>query len=107
MRKSGTRACVALMSVLWLVSCQSAPPRTDDQAVDDRIITSRVKARLYEDRSLRDIDVQTFKGQVTLTGIVENPLQKREAESIAREVEGVTGVNNQVQVKRVRSPMRW
>jgi osmotically-inducible protein OsmY len=51
--------------------------------------------------------VQTFKGQVTLTGIVENPLQKREAESIAREVEGVTGVNNQVQVMRVRSPMRW
>lgn len=107
MNKSGIRACVALMSILWLVSCQSAPPRTADQVIDDRIITSKVKTRLYGDRSLRDIDVQTFKGQVTLTGVVDNPLQRREAESIAWGVEGVIGVNNQVQVKRVRSPMRW
>ncbi len=107
MKKSGMRACVAVMWILWLVSCQSSPPRSADQVVDDRIITSTVKARLYEDRSLRDIDVQTFKGQVTLTGVVDNPLQRRDAESIAWGVEGVTGVNNQIQVKRVRSPMRW
>lgn len=107
MNKSGIRTCVALMSILWLVSCQSAPPRTADQVIDDRIITSKVKTRLYGDRSLRDIDVQTFKGQVTLTGVVDNPLQRREAESIAWGVDGVIGVNNQVQVKRVRSPMRW
>lgn len=107
MNKSGMRACVALIAILWLVSCQSAPPRTADQVVDDRIITSTVKARLYEDRSLRDIEVTTYKGQVTLTGVVDNPLQRRDAESIARGVEGVTGVNNQIQVKRVRSPMRW
>lgn len=107
MNKSVMRGCVALISIVWMVSCQSAPPRTADQVVDDRIITSTVRARLYEDRSLRDIEVTTYKGQVTLTGVVDNPLQRRDAESIARGVEGVTGVNNQIQVKRVRSPMRW
>ena len=45
------------------------------------------------------MNVETHKGTVQLAGWVNNPMQIAQAEKIARSVEGVTGVRNDLQVK--------
>lgn len=68
----------------------------DRKTVDDAAITARVKAMLLQDESVKglDVNVETHKGTVRLGGWVNNPMQIALAERIARGVEGVTGVKN-------------
>jgi osmotically-inducible protein OsmY len=47
------------------------------------------------------ISVQTFSGKVTLTGAVDTPEQRRAAEETAKSVKGVTGVNNNLEIKKI------
>jgi hyperosmotically inducible periplasmic protein len=70
--------------------------------VDDGIITARVKTALIADASVRGagIGVATRKGEVQLSGFVDAPAQGERAAEIARGVEGVRAVDNQIQVKK-------
>jgi osmotically-inducible protein OsmY len=74
--------------------------RGTTQPVSDAWVTTKIQSKYFLDRSLkaRDIDVTTNAGVVTLTGRVDNDAQKREAEAIAKETEGVTRVDNKLQV---------
>ena len=67
--------------------------------VDDAWITAKVKTMLLKDESVNglDLNVKTRKGTVQLAGWVNNPMQIAQAEKIARGVEGVTGVKNDLQ----------
>jgi hyperosmotically inducible protein len=69
--------------------------------VDDAWITAKVKTMLLKDEGVKglDVNVETHKGTVQLAGWVNNPMQIAQAEKIARSVEGVTGVKNDLQVK--------
>ncbi len=64
--------------------------------IDDAMITAKVKAALAKDpgASALAIEVETTKGMVQLSGSVESADEKTKAESIARGVEGVKGVEN-------------
>ncbi|HWR76034.1 MAG TPA: BON domain-containing protein [Thiobacillus sp.] len=70
--------------------------------VDDAWITAKVKALLLKDEGVKglDVNVETHKGIVQLAGWVNSPAQIAQAETIARSVEGVKGVSNDLQVKR-------
>ena len=68
---------------------------------DDAWITAKVKTMLLKDEGVKglDVNVETHKGTVQLAGWVNNPMQIAQAEKIARSVEGVTGVRNDLKVK--------
>jgi hyperosmotically inducible protein len=69
--------------------------------MDDAMITTKVKAALAKDpaASALAISVETTKGTVQLSGAVDSAEEKMKAESIARSVEGVRGVENKLTVK--------
>lgn len=64
--------------------------------IDDAMITAKVKAALAQDpgASALAIEVETTKGTVQLSGTVDSADEKMKAESIARGVDGVKGVEN-------------
>jgi len=70
--------------------------------VDDAWISAKVKTLLLKDEGVKglDVNVETHKGSVQLAGWVNSPAQIAQAETIARSVEGVKGVSNELQVKR-------
>lgn len=70
--------------------------------IDDGTITTKVKAKLFDESILRGfaISVQTFEGTVTLTGAVETEEQKEKAGQIAASTEGVKKVNNLLTIKK-------
>jgi len=69
--------------------------------VDDTVVTSKVKAAILGERSLSsaEINVETFKGVVQLSGFVNSQADINKAISVARSVTGVTSVKNDMQLK--------
>lgn len=67
----------------------------------DALITAKVKALLLKDKSVSglDVNVETHRGAVQLSGWVNSPAQVVQAEKIALNVEGVKAVKNDLQVK--------
>ena len=88
--------------VVALVGCAST--RTQEgtgEYIDDTIITTRVKAAIFNDPNLKsaEINVETFKGAVQLSGFVSSAEDIRKAVELARETKGVTSVKNDMRVK--------
>lgn len=69
--------------------------------VDDSVITAKVKAEIFNDDSLKsaEINVETFKGEVQLSGFVNSQADINRAAELARSVAGVTAVKNDMRVK--------
>lgn len=78
----------------------TAPSRTAGQVVSDASITAKVKAALIGDETTkaRQINVDTSRGVVKLTGTVDNQAAVDRAVQIARSTEGVQSVQNQLSV---------
>lgn len=79
--------------------------RTQESAgeyASDAAITAKVKAALVaaKDVSAIDVNVETFRRTVQLSGFVDSQAQSSRAAEIARGVEGVQGVRNDLRVKR-------
>ena len=95
---------IAVVFVLLgiLAGCQAMTGRTAGENVDDATITTTVKARLAQDKlgSLTRVDVDTTNGVVALNGTVETAEQRARAEQLARRVDGVKRVQNNLQVAR-------
>ena len=74
--------------------------RTAGRNIDDATITASVKSTLVADKAsnLTRVDVDTTSGVVYLNGTVENADQKNRAEQLARRVDGVKKVVNNLQV---------
>jgi len=75
---------------------------TPGEYVDDVAITSKVKAKLLDNDRVDglDVNVDSTNGKVTLTGWASSDSEVRAATQLAREVDGVKSVDNQLQVKR-------
>lgn len=75
---------------------------TVGNAVDDGIITAKVKSALLSDPNVKsfDIAVATRKGDVQLSGYVDNQAQIDLAVDLARKVEGVANVGNEMSIKK-------
>lgn len=91
-------AVVALSALL--AGCAGAGSSTGVY-VDDSVITSKVKTRLYQDKTTSgwDIKVATKDGVVQLSGFVKSDAEKTKAGELARGVKGVKSVSNDLIVK--------
>jgi osmotically-inducible protein OsmY len=88
--------------VTAFLGCASTPTReSSGEYVDDSAITTRVKAAIFDDPSLKvlQINVETFKGEVQLSGFVDSAQNVRKAGEVARSVRGVKSVKNDLIVK--------
>ena len=85
-----------------VVGCAStAKQEGTGEYVDDSVITSKVKAAIFNEPSLKsaEINVETFKGAVQLSGFVSSPAAISKAVAVTRSVGGVTSVKNDMLVK--------
>lgn len=94
-------ATVALLLII-LTACQGTPTqRSTGEYIDDEAVASKVKAALIENQATEamQIDVETFRGTVQLNGFVDSTATKTEAARLARSVEGVREVHNNLEVR--------
>jgi len=93
--------CITLVTAL--LGCASTTPTRErsGQYVDDSGITTKVKAAIFDDPLLKvlQINVETFKGEVQLSGFVDSAQNVRRAGEVARSVHGVKSVKNDLIVK--------
>ena len=85
-----------------MVGCAStATKEGTGEYVDDSVITTKVKAAIVNEPSLKvaEINVETFKGVVQLSGFVGSRADMDKAVKIARGVSGVTSVKNDMHLK--------
>jgi hyperosmotically inducible protein len=90
---------VTLVSV---VGCASTSKQEGTgEYLDDSVITSKVKAAIFNDPTLKvaEINVETFKGAVQLSGFVSSQAAANKAMDLARGVAGVTSVKNDMRLK--------
>ncbi|MDF7658400.1 BON domain-containing protein [Erwiniaceae bacterium L1_54_6] len=93
---------MAAVMALTLSAC--APTSTQEGTggyIDDTVITTKVKTELLKDDSLKstEINVETFKGRVQLSGFVSSPQMANRAVAVTRGVAGVKSVVNNMQIK--------
>jgi hyperosmotically inducible protein len=83
----------------------TAPDRSTGEAIDDATLTARVKTALIGDErtKARQIDVESFRGDVQLNGFVDSAEARSAAASVAKSVDGVTKVTNNLQVRDDRT----
>ena len=92
----------AFMAGTVVVGCSSTPTQQSaGQAVDDGVVTAKVKAALVADpvTKAHQINVETFKGTVQLSGFVETDEARARALQLARDVEGVRKVKDSLDVR--------
>lgn len=74
---------------------------TAGRVVDDSVITAKVKAALIADSVTKahQIDVETYQGEVQLSGFVDAKEARARAAELARKVDGVRSVKNSLEVR--------
>lgn len=97
--------CVGIATVglaSFTAGCSSTPTReSTGEYIDDSTITAKVKADLVHDPVVKalEVNVETFKGVVQLSGFVNTAAEKNQAGRVAAAVRGVTNVTNNIVVK--------
>ena len=97
----GTISCVSFSLMMALTGCQSTTGKTAGQTMSDASITAAVQKKLTSDRfsNFTRIDVDTERGVVNLSGIVQTEEQRMRMGRLANEVAGVVKVNNNLQIQ--------
>jgi osmotically-inducible protein OsmY len=91
---------VALM--LSALGCGSTPQQSSTgQYIDDTAITTKVKTGIFNEPTLKSgqISVETYKSVVQLTGFVDSAASMDKAVAIARSVQGVSSVKNDMRLR--------
>ena len=96
-----TRGVTGATGVDSKVTLKGPAPTVGNQ-VDDSVVTTRVKSALLAEENIKsfDIAVVTRKGEVQLSGFVDNQNQVDRAVEVARATEGVRMVANQMSIKK-------
>jgi hyperosmotically inducible protein len=101
---------LAVAFAVFLTAC--APTQTSrgtGQVIDDAAVTARVKTQIAQTQGLGEaasINVDTYRGVVSLAGFVDNEQQVRAAVQAANKVPGVTKVVSNLQIKSKTSSGR-
>lgn len=93
---------VLLVTSLAFIGCAStAHSEGSGEYVDDIMITTKVKAAMFNEPSLKsaEINVETFKGRVQLSGFVNSQADINRAVALAHHVNGVKSVTNDMKLK--------
>jgi osmotically-inducible protein OsmY len=99
-RKFATLAGIAFLA-MTLGCASTAKQEGTGEYVDDTVLTTKVKAAIFNEPTLKsaEINVETFKGIVQLSGFVTSPAAESTAVAVARKVEGVKSVKNDMRLK--------
>ncbi len=92
---------LVIMLVSFLGCASTSTKEGTGEYIDDSVITAKVKTEIFKNDSLKssEINVETFKGVVQLSGFVNSQADIDTAVEVARKVKGVTSVKNDMQVK--------
>lgn len=95
-----TTVLATLLAVL--VGCASTPSQEGTgEYFDDSWITTKIKASMFNESTLKsaEVNVETFKGEVQLSGFVSSAEDINKALELARATKGVKSVRNDMRVK--------
>ena len=95
------RVLSAILLASLLGCAGTSTKESTGEYFDDTVITSKVKAAIFNEPSLKSaqINVETFKGTVQLSGFVNSRADINKAGEVARGVPGVTSVRNDMRLK--------
>lgn len=98
-RISTVLVAVALMAIVGCASTSKS--EGTGEYIDDTVITTKVKSAIFNDASLKaaEINVETFKGVVQLSGFVNSREDINRAVVVTRGISGVTSVKNDMRLK--------
>lgn len=84
-----------------LAACQATTGKTASQTMNDASVTAAVQSKLTADRvdNFTRVDVDTEKGTVLLSGVVQTSAQRARAEELTKQVDGVKRVRNHLQIQ--------
>ena len=93
--------CATLVLIVTLGCASTRHHEGTGEYVDDSVITTKVKAAILNEPGLKssEINVETFKGVVQLSGFVNSSADIQKAVKVARAVNGVNSVDNGMQLK--------
>ncbi|MFH0727647.1 MAG: BON domain-containing protein [Pseudomonadota bacterium] len=97
-----TRFIVGLALVAFIAGCAgSRHQESTGEYIDDSVLTAKVKAEIFDDPALKvlQINVESFKGVVQLSGFVDSAQASAKAATLAKSVKGVESVKNSLVVK--------
>lgn len=97
-----TFALFLAAAMLFVAGCAATSTReSTGEYIDDATITTKVKAAIFEDASLKvaEINVETYKSVVQLSGFVRDRADIARASAVARSVRGVASVKNNIRLK--------
>jgi len=91
----------AVLLVSMLGCASTSKQEGTGEYVDDTVITTKVKAAIFNEPTLKSaqINVETFKGTVQLSGFVSTQANINKAVEVARGVGGVTSVKNDMRLR--------
>jgi osmotically-inducible protein OsmY len=95
-------AAFLAITLTSVVGCASTSTKEGTgQYIDDSVITAKVKAAIFDDPTTKatEINVETFKGVVQLSGFVSSQTAAGRAVELARGVSGVKSVTNDMRLK--------
>ena len=92
---------ICVLTVAFMGCAATQKHESTGQYVDDSVITTRVKTAIFKEDTLKSmqINVKTYKGVVQLSGFVNSAQNVAKAGEVARSVENVVSVENDLLVK--------
>jgi osmotically-inducible protein OsmY len=95
-------ACAVALVMLSALGCASTAKREGTgEYVDNAVLTTKVKTAIFNEPTLKsaEVNVESFKGVVQLSGFVSSAAAKAKAVEIARGVAGVKSVKDDMRLK--------
>lgn len=98
-----TAAFVILLLTAFVAQAEDPTKRSTGKYIDDKVVSAKVKTALLQDPEVKalQVKVETYNGVVQLSGFVDKPEQIHRAAEVAKGVEGVKSVKNDL---ALRSP---
>jgi len=92
---------LAVMFATLLGCASTSKQEGTGEYIDDSVITTKVKTAIFQEPSLKsaEINVETYKGVVQLSGFVNSTADINKAVEVARSVKGVASVKNDMRLK--------
>jgi len=99
---TGLAGCASTTEEQSAGASRQSTPQSAGDVVDDGVVTAKVKAKLVDDPVTKayQINVETFKGNVQLSGFVDSEEAVSRATELAKDVGGVKDVKNSLQVRK-------
>ena len=94
-------ACLPILLTLVVGCAATSQKEGTGEYVDDTVITTKVKAAVFNEPTLKstEINVETFKGVVQLSGFVKTQADINKAVDITQGISGVKSVKNDIRIK--------